>query len=66
MSKELGKAIFEENKRWLQRDHPYITHPNAAHFIGAKELWMKPHTITSGNNLRWAQRTEKWGHVAMF
>jgi hypothetical protein len=60
MSKELGRAIFERSKRWLLKDHPYITRPNAAHFISAEELWMKPHTTTSGNTLRWAQRTKKW------
>jgi hypothetical protein len=32
-SKELGKAIFEGNRWWLQRDHLYITHINIAHLF---------------------------------
>jgi hypothetical protein len=59
-SKELGKVVFEGNRRCLQRDHPYITHPNAAHFIGLEELWMKPCTTTNAYTLKWAQRMEKW------
>ncbi len=59
-SKELGKVVFEGSRQWLRRYHPYKTHPNATHFIGAKELWMKPYTTTGANTLRWAQRTKKW------
>jgi hypothetical protein len=59
-SKELVKAVFERSRRWLQRDHPYRTHPNAAHFISAEELRTKPCTTTSVDTLRWAQRTKKW------
>jgi len=59
-SKELGKAVFEGSRRWLQRDHPYRTHPNAAHFIGVEELRMKPRTTTGADTLRRARRTEKW------
>jgi hypothetical protein len=59
-SKELGKAVSEGSRQWLQRDHPYITHPNAAHFIRAEELRMKPRTTTGADTLRRARRTEKW------
>jgi hypothetical protein len=31
-SKELGKVVFERNQRWLNRNHPYIIHPNAPTF----------------------------------
>ncbi len=28
-SKELGKVVFEGNRRWLNQNHPYKIHPNA-------------------------------------
>jgi hypothetical protein len=58
-SKELVKAVFEGSRRWLQRDHPYRTHPNVAHFISAEELRTKPCTTTGVDTLKWAQRTKK-------
>jgi len=59
-SKELGKAVFEGSGQWLQRDHPYRTHLNVAHFIGAKELRMKPRTTIGADTLRRARWMEKW------
>ncbi len=59
-SKELGKHVFEGSRRWLQRNHPYRTHPNAKHFNGKEELRRRLRTIIATETLRRAQRTEDW------
>jgi len=59
-SKELGKPVFEGSRRWLQRNHPYITHPNAKHFDGKEELRRRPQTTTATKTSRRTQRTEDW------
>ncbi len=51
-SKEHGKLVFEGSWRWLQRNHPYRTHPNAKHFDGKEELQRRPRTTTTTETLR--------------
>jgi hypothetical protein len=46
-SKELGKVVFEGNRRWLNRNHPYRIHPIAQHFNGHEELRGRPDIITA-------------------
>lgn len=58
-SKESGKAVFEGNRRWLQKTHPYQMHPNAQHFNGKDEMQTRPHAMTI-ERLRWVRRTENW------
>jgi hypothetical protein len=58
-SKELGKAVFEGNRRWLQRTHPHQMHPNALHLNGKDEMQTRPHATTI-EQLRWVRRTENW------
>jgi hypothetical protein len=43
----LGKVVFEGNRRWLNRNHPYRIHPIAQHFNGHEELRGRPDIITA-------------------
>jgi hypothetical protein len=46
-SKELGKVVFEGNRRWLNQNHPYKIHPNTQHFNGHEELRGRSDIITT-------------------
>jgi hypothetical protein len=38
MVQGVGEGCFLRKQTMVKREHPYRTHPNAAHFIDAKEL----------------------------
>ncbi len=59
-SKKLGKLICQGNQKWLWKNHPYRTHPNAKHFDGKEEVQGRPKTTIVAETLKCPHMTKDW------